>query len=95
MWAKMAGGRRKGAKPPFDVAQDRWQAVGDRCWRVWDRDVAERYAASGRTGCFDPAAENCGVNVSLIDTTRTCERKIFFAADILLKIALTSARRIC
>lgn len=84
MWAKMAGRGRKGAKPPFDVAQDNWPVVGDGCWRLWDRDVAERYAASGRTGCFDPAADICEVNVSLIDTTRTSERNIFFAADILL-----------
>jgi hypothetical protein len=47
-------------------------------------DVAERYAASGREGCFESAADICGVNVSLIDTTRTFRRNIFFAADILL-----------
>jgi len=84
MWAKMAGGRQEGAKSPFDVAQGGWPVVGDGWWRLWERDVAERYAASGREDCFDTAADNCGVNVSLIDTTRTFRRNIFFAADILL-----------
>jgi len=91
----MAGGRRNGAKPPFDVAQDRWQAAGDGWWRVWDTDVAERYMPRGaRTGCFDPVADICGVNVSLIDTTRTYLQIFFSSSARMLKIGLNRARQI-